>query len=170
MSIAVKQWIIGIDDLLWWSSKLVLAIIYCVCAEYPLFIIAAHLGNKVIVYHMSLLTLQLRVFCRVTHAISNHSVPEIRNVFFQTTVTIVSTYSLTLTEWKPEYWLFVPRVEPRTSDLLTGRERSLRERERERVGALTTISGRSTIQHLTDVRSKISYVFSYVYVIEQSVS
>ena len=124
MSIVVKRWIAGADGLPWWSSSQVLANNNGVCGVWvcvllcQVFIKAVHLGNKVIFYPLSPLTLQVTVnSCNATQTLLNPSVPEIRN-FFQNSshplFVIVATHLPTSKEWKPEFWLSVSGVEPRT--------------------------------------------------------
>ena len=112
MSIVVKRWIAGADGLPWWSSSQVLANNYGVCGVWVcvllclIFIIAVHLGNKVIVYPLSPLTLQVTVnSCNATQTILNHSVPEICKFSngSHPLFVIVATHLPTSKGWKPEF-------------------------------------------------------------------
>ena len=104
--------IVGAGGIPWWSPRQVLATNYCVCSVYVyvcvellclVFIIAVHLGNKVILYPLSPLTLQVTVdSCNATQTILNSSVPEIRNFSNSShpLLVIVATHLLTSKGWK----------------------------------------------------------------------
>ena len=86
-----------------------------------IFIIAVHLGKKVIFYPLSPLTLLVTVnSCNATQTILIPSVPEIRNFLNSShpLFVIVATHLPTSKGWKPEFWLSVPVSW--TSDLLHG--------------------------------------------------
>ena len=75
--------IVGAGDIPWWSPSQVLATNYCVCSVCVcallclVFIIAVHLGNEVIFYQLSPLTLPGTVNSRnATQTILIPSVPE----------------------------------------------------------------------------------------------
>ena len=112
MSIVVKRWFAGTDGLPWWSPSQVLANNYGVCGGWVcvllclVFIIAVHLGNMVIFYPLSPLTLQVTVnSCNATQTILNPSVPEIRNFSNSShpLFVLVATHLPTSKGWKLEF-------------------------------------------------------------------
>ena len=129
---------VGADGLPWWSPSQVLANNYDVCGVWVCvllcleFIIAVRLGNQVIFYPLSPLTLQVTVnSCNATQTILNSSVPEIRNFSNSSHLlfVVVATHSPTSKGWKLEFDCLSRELNlgPRAPSCTNEHARTLRE-------------------------------------------